>query len=217
MTRPAERHDEIVNVYDGAGRVVGTSARREAKQRGLTLGAVHALVVNRDGQVLLQQRPARKENGTRWDKSVGGHVSAGESFDETVVREAGEELFDDPDTTRVILAGSADAFARLVEAGETQQSVVLFSAGVHHGLRDVRVLPGDGFRNASYHVGIYLGRTDLPEEAFRPQPSEIDALRYHAPAEVDRLLLAGRLAPNMAFLWLGYGRALLDLVPALSR
>src|SRR3970040_2143291 len=78
-------HEELLNVYDEA-----------AKASGLAVGAVNALLVNRRGEVLLQRRPRDKENGARWDKSVGGHVSAGEEFDATLVREAGEELFSDP-------------------------------------------------------------------------------------------------------------------------
>jgi hypothetical protein len=49
----------------------------------------------------------------------------------------------------------------------------------------------------------------MPIASFRPQASEIAELRYLAAAEVDALLLAGRLAPNMAFLWLTQAQALL--------
>ncbi len=91
----AESHDELLNVYDTSGEVVGARPRGEAKRSGLAVGAVNALVRDGAGRVLLQKRPADKENGGRWDKSVGGHVAAGEDFDATAVREAGEELFDD--------------------------------------------------------------------------------------------------------------------------
>jgi len=64
-----------------------------------------------------------------------------------------------------------------------------------------------------YHVAIYRGRTDLPLEAFRPQPSEITELRYFGPLEVDRMLVQGALSPNMAFLWLTEGQALLEGAP----
>ena len=80
MDDPAE---ELLNVYDAAGAVVDARPRRAAKASGLAVGAVNALVVNGRGEVLLQRRPADKENGARWDKSVGGHVSAGEEFDAT--------------------------------------------------------------------------------------------------------------------------------------
>ena len=41
------------------------------------------------------------------------------------------------------------------------------------GLRDVRLSPEGGLRNVLYHVAIYLGRTDVPRDGFRPQRSEI--------------------------------------------
>lgn len=212
MSRVPENHDEIVNIYDDDARVTGTLGRREAKSRGLILGAVHALVVNRQGEVLLQRRPGDKENGSRWDKTVGGHVSAGEEFDQTIVREAGEELFDDGSSDKVILASDRAAFDDLIGHNAALRQVVLRAHAVHKGLRDVRIVPGGAFRNATYHVGIYIGRTDLPHDAFRPQASEIADLRFHRPDAVDRMLLDGELAPNMAFLWLAHGGAALSLV-----
>ncbi len=216
MHRAGEAHEELVSIYDEEGRVIGRSGRREAKARGLILGAVHALVVNSRGEVLLQRRRNDKENGGRWDKTVGGHVGAGETFDETVVREAGEELFDDPRSSRVVLAPDASAFAALVSSAAADR-IVLRPAGLHRGLRDVRILPDGRFRNAVYHVGVYLGRTDIAGDGFRPQISEIAALAFHSAAAIDRMLLDRELAPNMAFLWLAHGRELLGLVPPQAR
>lgn len=205
----AEADAELLNVYDAAGNVVGQRPRADAKRSGLAVGAVNALVRNGAGEVLLQRRPHDKENGGLWDKTVGGHVSAGESFDETVVREAGEELFDDAGSPRVVLAADSGDFARRLAAGEHRAGVVLVRAGLHLNLRDVRRAPGGGLRNVTYHVASYLGRTELTAAAFRPQPSEIDELRYFAAAEVDAMLVSGELAPNMAFLWLARGHELL--------
>jgi ADP-ribose pyrophosphatase YjhB (NUDIX family) len=205
----AAESDELLNVYDAAGGVVGARPRNEAKRSGLAVGAINALVRDGAGRVLLQKRPADKENGGRWDKSVGGHVAAGEDFDATAVREAGEELFDDASAARVVLAGSRQQFGHLVEAADLAACVVLHRIGLQLNLRDVRRAPGGEVRNVMYHVAVYEGRTAVPVEGFRRQPSEIDALAYFPPAEVDRMLLDGALAPNMAFLWLAYGHRLL--------
>jgi hypothetical protein len=165
--------------------------------------------VNARGDVLLQKRPRRKENGGLWDKSVGGHVSAGEDFDATMLREAGEELFDDAGSGRVRLAGSDEEFAALVGAtADLSREVVLRRLSFQRNLRDVRRAPGGGVRNVLYHVAIYAGRTDVGVRGFRRQRSEIDALRYFTVAAVDRMLLAGELAPNMGFLWLTHAYAL---------
>jgi len=200
-------------VYDARGRVVGARPRRAARASGLAVGAVNALVVNAAGEVLLQRRRPGKENGGLWDKTVGGHVSAGEDFDDCVVREAGEELFGDGATGRVRLAGSRPQFERLLALGEARRAVVLHRVWLQLNLRDVRHGGRGGTLNVVYHVGVYLGRTDLPRRAFHPDPGELAGLRYFTPARVDRMLLAGELAPNMAYLWLAQGHALLSLVP----
>ena len=206
-----EPHDERVSVFDAEGRVAGALPRAEAKRSGLAVGAVNVLLVNARGEVLLQRRPEDKENGGRWDKTVGGHVDAGESFDEAAVREAGEELFAHASSPQVRLAGDEAEFRRLAGEVDLTRNVVFFRSAVQLNLRDVRVVPGGGIRNVVYHVASYLGRTDVPVEGFRPPADEIAGLRYAAPAEVDGLLARGDLAPNMAFLWLTHARALLAL------
>lgn len=212
MRRPvSERHDELLNVYDDEGRVVGAAPRREAKASGRAVGAINLLLVSRSGEVLLQRRPADKENGARWDKSVGGHVAAGEDFDAAALRETAEELFDAPGSPRVELLPSRAELRARAEALDLSRAVLFYRAGLQAALRDVRIAPGGGVRNVVYHVAIYLGRTDVPIEGFVPQPAEIEALRYAPAAEVDALLLRGELAPNMAFLWLTRARELLAL------
>jgi isopentenyldiphosphate isomerase len=201
--------EELLNVYDAEGRIVGAKPRREAKSSGLAVGAVNALIVDGRRQVLLQRRPRGKENGERWDKSVGGHVSAGEEFDTTLVREAGEELFDDPRSPQIRLASGSEEFASLMRGADLAREVVLQRVAFQKNLRDVRVGPKGTVRNVLYHVAIYAGRTEVPIASFRPQSSEIDELAYFAPAAVDHMLLDGRLAPNMAFLWLTQAQALL--------
>jgi hypothetical protein len=205
----SDSHEELLNVYDAEGRPVGALPRREAKASGQPVGAVNVLLVNARGEVLLQRRPLDKENGGCWDKSVGGHVAAGETFDQTAVREAGEELFDDPGTTAVSLVAGPEALGG--PALDLSRRVAFFSASRQLGLRDVRHAPEGGARIVVYHLAIYLGRTDIPRKGFRPQAEEITDLAYFLPAEVDRMLLAGELAPNMSFLWLTHGARLREL------
>src|SRR5262245_18811387 len=114
LSRPPARYaagvpEERLNVYDAGGAVVAVRRRRAARGSGLPVGAVNALVIGPRGRVLLQRRRTGHENGGRWDKTVGGHVSAGESFDECVRREAGEELFGDGASPRVRLVRSEAA------------------------------------------------------------------------------------------------------------
>ena len=207
----AEPLHEKVAVFDGAGRPLGAMPRDEAKRSGLALGAVNVLLVNARGELLLQRRPADKENGGLWDKSVGGHVDAGEGFDEAAVREAGEELFSDGASPRVRLARDGAELAALVTTVDLGREAVFRREALQLNLRDVRLVPAGGVRNVAYHVTSYIGRTDVAVSDFSPPGDEIAGLRYAAPAEVDALLVSGGLAPNMAFLWLTHARALLAL------
>ena len=208
MTRTGE---ERLNVYDAEARVVGARERRAAKASGMAVGAINVLVVNAGSEVLLQRRHEGVENGGRWDKSVGGHVSAGESFDAAAVREASEELFDRDRSERVRLAEDPAGFAGLLAGADLAREVVLRRVALHRNLRDVRHAPEGGVRNVLYHVAIYLGRSDLELAGFSPQAAEIADLRWFAPGRVDEMLLRGELAPNMAFLWLAHGQELLSL------
>jgi 8-oxo-dGTP pyrophosphatase MutT (NUDIX family) len=206
-----EPHGERVAVFDAEGRPAGARPRDEAKSCGLAVGAVNVLLVSARGEVLLQRRPEDKENGGRWDKTVGGHVDEGESFDRAAVREAGEELFRDGSSQRVRFARDEAEFLRLAAEADLARSVVFFRRALQLNLRDVRLVPGGGMRSVVYHVASYLGRTDVPLREFRPPADEIAGLRYASPAEVDGMLVRGELAPNMAFLWLTHARALLAL------
>ncbi len=198
-----DAHEELLNVYDAAGRIVGSKPRREAKASGQPVGAINALIVNGRGELLMQRRPGDKENGGYWDKSVGGHVSAGESFDEALVRESREELFDDLASAQVELLASEAEFAARLATADLRRVVLLRKVEERLNLRDVRHAPDrQGVRTVLYHLGIYAGRTEIPLAGFRPQASEIAELAYRPALEVDHLLLTGQLAPNMAFLWL---------------
>jgi isopentenyldiphosphate isomerase len=89
---------EILEVFDDLGRVVRLAPRSECHTSpGLPHRAVHILVTDRFGRILLQRRSMAKDvQPGRWDTSVGGHLSPGESYEEGAVREAIEELGIDP-------------------------------------------------------------------------------------------------------------------------
>ena len=84
---------ELLDHVDADDRVIGTVARSQAHREGLWHRAVHVVVWNRRGDILLQKRAASKASFPGfWDTSVGGHVGAGEGYEATALRECGEEL-----------------------------------------------------------------------------------------------------------------------------
>ncbi len=197
----SDRVHELLNVYDAAGVVVGSMERGDAKAKGYAAGAVQLLLVGGDGRVLLQQRRDDKENGGLWDKSVGGHVQAGETFDQALLREANEELFGRVDAGRVVLVSDLDT------GYEDARPVRVRHIRTELGLRDIRYAATEGREviNVTYHAAMYLGRTTLAIGDFAAQEEELSDLGYFEPAEIDGMLVSGRLAPNMGFLWFALG------------
>lgn len=86
--------DEILPVVESSGVVIGQSSRQYVHTVGnLMHPVVHMHIIDRDGSLYLQKRAASKSlYPGMWDIAVGGHVSYGENIEETLVREASEEL-----------------------------------------------------------------------------------------------------------------------------
>ncbi|RLA20345.1 MAG: NUDIX hydrolase [Gammaproteobacteria bacterium] len=85
--------DELLSVVDEGDRVIGQMGRGEIHRLGLRHRSVHLLVFNQAGELLLQKRSMTKDSCPGyWDSSAAGHVEAGESYDQCVMREVTEEL-----------------------------------------------------------------------------------------------------------------------------
>jgi len=85
--------EEWFDVVNERDEVVGRETRREVHARGLWHRAVHTLVFDRDGRVLLQKRSLLKDlSPGLWDSSCSGHLDAGEDYDAAAARELGEEI-----------------------------------------------------------------------------------------------------------------------------
>jgi len=90
---PAE---ELLPVVDEKGNIVSRARRSEChfnKEKKLLHPVVHMHVINSSGEIFLQHRPENKEvQPGKWDVSVGGHISYGESIEEALKRETKEEI-----------------------------------------------------------------------------------------------------------------------------
>ena len=87
-------HEEVFPVIEPSGLVIG-EATRSYCHGGIRLlhPVVHLHLVNSRVELCLQKRSSRKDlYPGLWDTAVGGHVSFGESIEETLYREAGEEI-----------------------------------------------------------------------------------------------------------------------------
>ena len=86
----AEEFFDVVNTND---EVIDRKSRSEVHRLQLLHRAVHVFVFRPDGDMLIHKRsPVKEEFPNVWTSSCSGHVSAGESYDETAPRELFEEL-----------------------------------------------------------------------------------------------------------------------------
>lgn len=85
---------EMLPVVDENGRVIAQASRTDLHHGLKALHpVVHLHLLNRSGEIYLQQRGADKDLlPLRWDTAVGGHLSYGEYIKEALYRETEEEL-----------------------------------------------------------------------------------------------------------------------------
>lgn len=79
---------EKVDVVDERDNVIGVSTKSQTHKDGSIHRVVSVIAKTFDYKIIVQKRT---DNG-KLDHSVGGHVRAGESYLEAVIREAYEEL-----------------------------------------------------------------------------------------------------------------------------
>jgi len=80
-------------VVDELDRILRYAYRSEVHGNNLRHRAAHVLIFDETGRLYLQKRSRWKDrHPLQWDSSAGGHVSAGEGYDETAERELLEEL-----------------------------------------------------------------------------------------------------------------------------
>ena len=89
----AQSGGEMFDVVDENDRVLRAEARETVHVNNFLHRAVHILIFNRQGDLLLQRRSIWKDrNPGLWDSSAAGHVDSGEDYLEAARRELHEEL-----------------------------------------------------------------------------------------------------------------------------
>lgn len=90
---PPQHDGERFDVVDENDKVIDTELRTAVHERNLLHRAVHILVFNGAGELLLQKRSAWKDREpSKWDSSAAGHLEPDESYTAGAARETEEEL-----------------------------------------------------------------------------------------------------------------------------
>jgi 16S rRNA (adenine1518-N6/adenine1519-N6)-dimethyltransferase len=90
---PPQHDGEQFDVVDDEDKVIATRPRAEVHAGNLLHRAVHILVFNQAGELLLQKRSAWKDREPlKWDSSAAGHLEPGETYQAGAIRETEEEL-----------------------------------------------------------------------------------------------------------------------------
>lgn len=87
-------NEEWVTLVDEKGKITGKAPRSQVHNGSRLLHpVVHMHVLNHQKAILLQKRPESKliQPG-KWDTAVGGHISAGETLQKALKKEAWEEI-----------------------------------------------------------------------------------------------------------------------------
>ncbi|QYR21329.1 NUDIX domain-containing protein [Paenibacillus sp. sptzw28] len=118
LDRPRE---ERFDIYDAAGKPIGTACRSEVHAKGYWHRSFHCWLIRREGDrrlVMFQQRQTDKDTFPgRFDITAAGHLEAGETMREAV-REVEEEL------------GVSAAYDMLIPLGETRNEAEGSARGV---------------------------------------------------------------------------------------
>jgi isopentenyldiphosphate isomerase len=84
---------ERVDLLDARGNIIGTTTRREMRERRLPHRCTYVLVFNRCRELFIHLRtPTKDIHPSHWDVAIGGVLAAGEDWAEGTRREILEEL-----------------------------------------------------------------------------------------------------------------------------
>lgn len=93
LVDPGLSPDELVAIVDERNAVIGSAPRSLMRADGLIHRATYILVFDSDGRIFVQERTMTKDIFPGYhDLCAGGVVLAGESYEESALRELEEEL-----------------------------------------------------------------------------------------------------------------------------
>ncbi|OGK64555.1 hypothetical protein A2313_00905 [Candidatus Roizmanbacteria bacterium RIFOXYB2_FULL_41_10] len=82
---------EYLDIVDNQNRVIGNASLPEIYEQNLNHRIIHIIIKSQNGDILMQQRIQDEDGSIALSSSLGGHVSTGETYSLTALRELFEE------------------------------------------------------------------------------------------------------------------------------
>lgn len=158
---------EMIDEYNFRGEKIGVVDKDEAHAKGLWHKSVHVWILNNKNEILLQYRCADKKlYPDTWDCSFAGHISAGESSIDAILREGKEELGIDVDLNNLNY---------------------ILTNREHLSYDDI---------DSNEFVDIYILRQNVKLEDISFQEEEVSDAKYVSIEEFFNLMDDGKLLPH---------------------
>jgi len=174
---------ELLEVYDLKGNLLRVEERKKyysqikeefAKSGKITtkVKSVRLLLSTSEGRIYMQKRSKMKtENAGLYDKTVGGHVTAGDSYDITIVRECAEEL------GFPVCVVAEDEYNKVIKTTDTSVIGIIRKVDVIHNFLSTRKT-GEGDFTQPYDTAIYIGFYDGPLHFKDGESSGIEVMSF---------------------------------------
>jgi isopentenyldiphosphate isomerase len=156
---------ELLNAFDREGKVLkveersrlSLEIRAHSELHGdahVAVECIYLMLANSAGQLYIVQRADKPENPWLWDKTVGGAVKAGESANQTVLREASEEL----GITALLI--EPIEYGRAITKTDLHAQAVIRQIAFDPWLRSERVAANGERWFKRHRTTVYAGRYD---------------------------------------------------------
>jgi len=195
----------MLEIYDLKGELIGTQDRasfyREIKDEFAHTGRitrqvrrVTLLLKNTKGNIYLQKRSKSKsENSGLYDKTIGGHVKARNTFDMTMIQESAEEL---GFPAAVLPSEDYDQMLRNINL---ETIAILTQVEIHNNFQSRRVDRKGKIFVQPYISASYVGTYD---GSLRFTDGESSGIEVFSLQELEKELEinAGRYTADLSFL-----------------
>ncbi|MHC4661108.1 MAG: NUDIX domain-containing protein [Planctomycetota bacterium] len=160
------KEEEFIYAYDRNGEKVGEKREKkqlikEIREHSLQHGdapyavaVIHLVFLRTTGELRVIKRAHKSENPDLWDKTVGGHVRAGETYDSALIRESNEEI-----SVKVVLSDMC-YFPRLLREFDLNEFAIVRRLDFRPWSKSTRKMRNDDTWEKRDRVATYFGVYD---------------------------------------------------------